>query len=219
MEQDSEGCIRCLAANIDCEEAVSTRKLKRKEEDRVAQLESTVAHLTNSLHSLKCQSMNQYSADSAPVNGRSILPGTNMESLNGQLTPEMQTWDALPASSIGSLPNGSVNMTKGISRGPEGIDELINSGIITEEQARRLFENIKQRMASGISIVKLPENVQYQDLYRSAPILLQALITVASSIDPLIYPALCAKMRDTLLNEFFVKVTRRLDLVQGLLLR
>lgn len=72
-------------------------------------------------------------------------------------------------------------------------------------------------MASGLSVVKLPPSISYWDLYRKAPILLQALITIAGSNEPTLYRDLGERMRESLQNEFFNLATRRLDLIQGLL--
>lgn len=97
----------------------------------------------------------------------------------------------------------------------EGLDELIRSNIISQAELITLYENVKGNILSS---VRIPTEKTYWDLYRARPILLQVLITIASSTDPLLFPVLSERMKNRLLYEYFVNSTRRIDLLQGFML-
>lgn len=216
---EQAGCTRCVAASAACREAISTRKPKRKAIDRVAQLEATVTDLTNTIHEMR----RQYAIPSATVSPTALpisasLPLSDLKPTTARSSLEHDNWEKMVSSSTTSRLNKSDCGFKDKDENMTGIDDLMNSRVLTQEKTVSLLDAVKARMSSGFSIVRLPLNIDYSEMYHRSPIVLQALITIGSSTDPVLYTTLCHKMKDNLLNEFFVKNTRTLDLLQGLLL-
>lgn len=207
VADDSSKCSRCLTSQSECLEAPSTRKLtKRKDSDRVSHLESTVSDLQSTIQQMRQQRAlpsppSPYRAPDIP-SIRSFDSPVLRSTISSNTTPS--TWSSYrPASDMAP----EVDTT--------GLDELISSNILTQADLINLYERIKPMLRSGL---RLSPNLSYWELYRTRPILLQALITIASSSDSLLHPVLVERMKNRLLFEYFVNNTRRIDLVQAFLL-
>lgn len=220
FDDNAEICKRCQSSNSECEEAVSTRKLlKRKGSDRVAQLESTVNELQSTIRLMKDQQALPPLIDSSSGINPVVSPSSRTLQSDSSYQSSGFSW-----SDKGSLSTPSSNLnpspfsTNSFQCDTAGIDDLIKSKIVTQLELTNLFEKMRASLAVSPSGVRLPENITYWELYQHRPILLQALITIASSSDPVLYPLLWIRMKSRLLSSFFTNNTRRIDLIQGLLL-
>ena len=178
-----------MSARQPCEPAMSKRKLKRPSEgDRFSSLEATVAQLTNKIQKMSGQSPSE-----------SVSP---------------TVWSGPSATTMSSVDAP----VYGPMFGNSGIDELIASGIITQQKAIDLFQDFVDALKYGLSNLILPSNVSFWDLYSRRPILLQAILMAASGDDSVLYPIMLEKLKARLLHEYFTNFTRTLDLMQAFLL-
>ncbi|CCG83637.1 C6 zinc finger domain protein [Taphrina deformans PYCC 5710] len=210
VDDDANGrCKRCISSKSLCEDAVSTKKtLKRKDSDRVADLESTVEQLRFAITQMKQPEHSSSSANTSPDKRFELPPIQSLDSSSPK------TWGHPPLSSSSGISSSSPPDSPQ-AFDTEGLDELIRSKIISQSEMIALFNSVKSCLASAL---RIPPSKNYWDLYRERPILLQVLITIASSKDALLFPVLSERTKNRLLYEYFVNSTRRLDLLQGFLL-
>ena len=208
---DSESttvCKRCANSNSICEEAKSTRKPKRNGDDRVAHLEETVQILESRLrqmhHNHSSPHDNGYYRKEMPI----ILPAIKTSASSSPLAER-------PSITRPRQPEEACRQTCSLQFDSGGIDELIASGILTQQRLIELYELSKQFLAAGLSPLQIPSHMTYWDMYRQKPILLQVLITIATNNDATLYSVLSERMRNRLLFEYFINNTRRLELVQA----
>ena len=202
-------CKRCLASSSVCEEAKSTRKPKRTSDDRVAQLEETVQSLTSTITRMRELHSPQNKVYSPSEGGQIILPALRDQAASSPMAYASSTTST-------TAPVTARSDSNDFDCG--GIDELVSSGVLTHSRLPELFERSRSLLANGLCPLQIPVEMTYWEMYKRRPILLQVLITIASSDDTELYAVLGERTKNRLLYEYFMNNTRRLELIQAFLM-
>lgn len=201
-ESSSSKCDRCTSSKSECKIAsLSTKQNASKHDERVSTLETTVANLQHLIYQ-------QATLHRQPV----------LEISSGTIGSDIGTFDGdQPFETFGEHRASPVETHDSRSdiQKLDDLDDFITSGLMSYEKMSSLFESIRVSLSTAI-VIATSETLT--DMYLRKPITLQVLLTIAASNEPTLYEILYVKMKDRLIHEYFVKQTRTIDLIQGLLL-
>ncbi|RJE25366.1 Transcription factor, partial [Aspergillus sclerotialis] len=211
-------CKRCAKTGRNCVVTVPTRKRQKKTDSRVAELERKIDALTASL-----QAKGPDGGGVAPVlkdsvtergwpGGQPQEPSQGQE--NGLAGRKRVSTGEFKESTGGELESKQISW----HRPPETKEpDVIEKGIVDVEVATAAFDRYVNDMAPQVPFVVFSPGTKMEDIRRTKPILLHAILSVA--IGPI-----CPSVQATLLHEFYKMIAemivmrgeKSLELVQAI---
>lgn len=215
----SEICKRCSKANRECVVTAPNRRRPKKTDTRVADLEKRIDDLTASLEEQKRQS----------AGGKRLASESGFEDnvfYNGGV-PEFHAEPVRKKqkSNYGAEDNSNGFMQHGLPlafpldnslRGNEYAD-AIDRGILTAEDAVKIFDHYTNNMAKHLPAVVFPATATAGSLRKSKPVLFAAILSIASGQDfPDIQRTLNREVTKTLADRVLCRSEKSIELIQAM---
>ncbi|CAJ2501610.1 Uu.00g044630.m01.CDS01 [Anthostomella pinea] len=231
-------CKRCTKAGRNCVVTQPTRKRQKKTDSRVAELEKKIDALTASL-----QATRDGSAHATPSDDQNAYGNTSYASSSRDWgPPPPPPRDSQPpyapepdkpsfhATLVAAGHKRKFNETRESSSDgakespgtqPSTIGrqqtDAIDRGIITVDDAARLFRRYTDEMAIHLPAVVFPRGSTFSDLRKSKPILFLTVMAVAASETPVVQRQLVRELMQIFAEKIVITGEKNLEMVQALL--
>lgn len=210
-------CKRCAKAGRHCVVTVPTRKRQKKTDSRVAELERKIDALTASLQAKGPDGDGVGPVLKDSVTGRGWLGGQPQEPSQGQengLAGRKRMSTGEVKESTGEAESKSLSW----HRSPETRDpDVIDKGFVDVEVATAAFDRYVNDMAPQVPVVVFPPGTKMEDIRRTKPFLLHAILSVAvGPIRPSAQVPLVHELYKMIAEMVVMRGEKSLELVQAI---
>ncbi|KAI0020975.1 hypothetical protein F4780DRAFT_770419 [Xylariomycetidae sp. FL0641] len=229
-------CKRCAKAGRNCVVTQPTRKRQKKTDSRVAELEKKIDALTASLQATRNgdstpEEQNGYGTISfantprewgAPPSARDAqpqyTPSADKSSVPPSQPPLAMAGQKRKFSDTRDIPGGvKESPAPQPSAAERRQPDIVDRGVVTMDEAARLFRRYTEHMAIHLPAVVFPRNFTVDDLRNTKPILFLAIMAVASSETPNFQRQLVKELMQIFAEKIIIIGEKSLEMVQSLL--